>query len=39
MPSTNTIGTNTQIVVKVLAVTARPTSLAPATAASTSPSP
>ena len=38
-PSTNTIGTNTQTVVMVLAITARPTSEAPARAASTTPRP
>ena len=38
-PSTNTIGTNTQTVVIVLAITARPTSEAPPRAASTMPTP
>ncbi len=38
-PSTNTIGTKTQIVVRVLATTAWPTSPAPLRAASTTPIP
>ncbi len=39
IPSTKTIGTKTQIVVNVEAITARATSLAPASAAASSPIP